>query len=139
MSDSVQSVLGRVLKYGLALTILVAAFGSLIGYFVAGINGVWAGLTGSALAFIFSGLTALSVYYGAKFNPGVMMAMVLGGWVVKMVIFLIVFGALKHVDWFDRAAGPVLFFSLVATVLGGLLLDIWLVTKARFRPETKLP
>jgi len=127
------------MKYGFGLTLLVAALGSLIGYFVAGINGVWAGLTGSVMAFVFSGLTALSVYIGSKFNLGVMMAMVLGGWVIKMVLFLILFGFLKNVDWFDRAAGPVLFFSLVATVIFGLLLDIWLVTKARFSPATKLP
>lgn len=138
MQDSVQTVLARVLKYGFALTMAIAVLGAGIGFFLAGIHGVWAGLTGSAIAFAFSGLTALSVYFGSKFNLGVMMAMVLGGWVIKMVLFLILFAVLRQFDWLDQSSGPVLFFSLVAAVILGLLLDIWLVTKARFSPATKL-
>lgn len=139
MQDSVQSVIGRVLRFGAVLTVVVAAIGSTCGYFVAGINGVWAGLTGSVIAFLFTGVTALSVYFGSRFNVGVMVGMVLGGWVIKMVIFLFLFAYLRRSDWFDRAAGPVLFFSLVAVVILGLVLDILLVTKARFSPTANLP
>jgi hypothetical protein len=54
--------------------------------------------------------------------------MVLGGWLLKFLLFAGVLLALQNAEGF---AGPVFFFAVVATVLGGLAIDSWLVLKGR--------
>ena len=68
-----------------------------------------------------------------------MMGLVLGGWLVKMVLFMILFTYLNQADWLTQAARPIVFFTVVLGVVFGLILDVWIVSKARLSPETKLP
>jgi hypothetical protein len=56
------------------------------------------------------------------------MGVVLGGWIVKFVVFAAALLGLRDADFVN---GPVFFFSLVTAVLGGLAVDAWVVSKAR--------
>jgi hypothetical protein len=68
---------------------------------------------------------------GSKLGLGGFLAMVLGGWLLKMVLFLVIFSLLNRAEWLTLEARPVVFFTIVAAVIGGLVLDTWIVTKAR--------
>jgi uncharacterized membrane protein YhhN len=57
---------------------------------------------------------------------------VLGGWLLKVIGFVLLMGALKNADFIS---GPVLFFTLVASVMGTLAVDSVLVLKARIPIE----
>jgi hypothetical protein len=53
---------------------------------------------------------------------------VLGGWIVKLVGFMVLVASLRTADFI---VGPVLFGSLVVSILGSLALDAIVFTKAR--------
>ncbi|MBU6144825.1 MAG: hypothetical protein KGQ56_05060 [Acidobacteria bacterium] len=139
MFDDVKSVMLRVTRLGALLVAIIAAVGSMVGFFVAGSSGVFAAWAGSLAAFAFTGLTVLSVLFGSKLKIGGLLGMVLGGWLIKMVLFLAFFSYLNQADWLISQARPVVFFTVVAAVVAGLVLDTWVVNKARLSPEVKLP
>lgn len=121
-------VFGKALRLSALLVLAVAILGSVTGYFFAGLNGVLSALTGAGLALIFSGLTILSVSLGSKLPLGGFYGLVLGGWLLKLVLFAIVLGLLSDAAF---VSGPVLFFALVGAILGGLGIDSYVALKAR--------
>ena len=139
MFDDLTSVMKRVLKFGTILVLVIAVLGSLIGYFVAGVPGVLAALVGGLAALAFTGLTALSVLVGARFTLAGFLGAVLGGWLLKMLLFLVAFTVLNKAPWLTREARPIVFFTIVIAVIGGLILDTRIVSKARLSAEVKLP
>jgi hypothetical protein len=58
----------------------------------------------------------------------VFFAVVLGGWLVKMVLFLVAMFLLRDLPWVQPV---VLFLAIVATVIGSLAVDVVVVSKAR--------
>jgi hypothetical protein len=138
MFDDLRSVMIRVSSLGALLVASIAAVASVVGFFIAGTSGVLAAWAGSAAAFAFTGLTILSVLFGSRMNLGGLLGMVLGGWLIKMVLFLVFFSYLNRADWLVREARPVVFFTVVAAVIAGLVLDTWIVNKARLAPDVKL-
>jgi hypothetical protein len=106
--------------------------GSLAGFFVAGMSGVFGALVGGSAVLIFTGMTALSVLIGSKLPLAGFVGTVLGGWLIKMVLFLVIFRLIDNADWLTQEARPVVFFTIVAAVVGGLILDTMIVSKARF-------
>jgi hypothetical protein len=131
MFDDLKSVMFRVLRLGSLLVLAVVSLGSAIGYLVAGFPGVLAALSGGAAALAFTGLTVFSLLIGSKLGLGGFLAMVLGGWLLKMVLFLVIFSLLNRAEWLTLEARPVVFLTIVAAVIGGLFLDTWIFTKAR--------
>jgi hypothetical protein len=116
----------RALRYGGVVTLGIAIVGSVLGFLVAGLPGVYSALLGAGLAAVFMGLTAASILVASKVSSGSMLdtrflAIVLGTWLTKLVVFLGVALWLRGLPWLD----PVVFFvaSLVA-VVGFLVVDI---------------
>jgi hypothetical protein len=117
-----------VIKLSSYLTLAIAALGSTIGWLLAGSNGLTSALIGAGLTLIFSTMTALSVYFGGKLSLGVFFGLVMGGWLVKLVVFMAIVAVLKNAVFIN---GPVLFFTLVASILGTLAIDAVSVTRSR--------
>ena len=128
MSKASSNLFGRVLTLGSVLIGAIAVLGGLVGFLVAGTPGLTSALIGAALTLVFVTTTALSVWLGGKLPLGGFFGVVLGGWLFKIVGFALVIGALKGADFIN---GPVLFFTLVAAILGTLAVDSVLVLKAR--------
>lgn len=128
MVDSVGMVYRRVILMSIAVVALVAIGGSGLGYLAAGEAGVISALIGALVALLFSTLTVVSFWVGSKLSLGGFMGVVLGGWVLKFVVFAIALFSLRDAEFIF---GPVFFFSLVSAVLGGLVVDAWVVSKAR--------
>ena len=137
MFDDLKSVMLRVLKLGSLLVLGITILGSGIGQLVAGNAGDFAALAGGFAAFFFTALTALSLLLGSKLGLGGFLGVVLGGWLVKVVLFLLLFSILNRAEWLTANSRPVVFFTVVAAVIGGLVLDTLIVTKARIAPAVK--
>lgn len=128
MSKASNRLFQRVLTLGSLLTGAIAVVGGLAGFMVAGLAGLVSALIGAALTLVFMSLTALSVWFGSKLPLGGFFGMVLGGWLIKIVGFAFAIAALKGADFIN---GPVLFFTLVAAILGTLAVDSVAALKAR--------
>jgi len=139
MFDSLGTVISRVLRLGAALVAAIGLFGSSVGYLLTGLPGVYAALIGSGAAFLFTALTALSVLIGSKLNLAGFLGAVLGGWLIKMVLFLIGFSFLNKSDWLTRDSRPIVFFTVVSAVIGGLVIDTLIVSKARLTATLDKP
>jgi hypothetical protein len=139
MFDSLGTVIARVLRLGAVLVGVIVLVGSLVGYLVAGQSGVLAALIGSGAAFLFTALTALSVLIGSKLNLAGFLGAVLGGWLVKMVLFLIGFSFLNKAAWLSHESRPIVFFTVVSAVIGGLVIDTMIVSKARLTATEEKP
>jgi membrane associated rhomboid family serine protease len=118
----------RAIKLGVLLAIAIAGIGSLVSILTVGVSGVYAALIGALVSTSFSLMTILSVWIGGKLPLNAFYAMVLGGWLLKVVLFGVVLAVLQGAQNFN---GPVFFFAIVAGVMGGLAIDSWLVLKAR--------
>ena len=127
-ANSAQQLFRTVLVRGSLLSLVVAALGGGIGWIIVGTAGLAGGLIGAAIAFVFSSLTALSVLFGARLPLGGFFGLVLGGWILKLVIFMALIVNLKGADWLD---GKTLFLSLVAAIIGTLTIDSLAVLRAR--------
>jgi hypothetical protein len=128
MSKASNTLFSRVLGLGSALIGAIAIIGGLLGFLVAGLAGLTSALIGASLTLVFVTLTAASVWLGGKLPLGGFFGVVLGGWLIKIVGFAFVIAALKGAAFIN---GPVLFFTLVAAILGTLAVDSVLVLKAR--------
>jgi hypothetical protein len=128
LSKASNDMFRRVVILGVSLSGGIALLGGLIGFFVAGTNGLVSALIGASLTAVFGTLTALSVWFGSKLPLGGFFGLVLGGWLVKIIGFAFVIAALTEATFIN---GPVLFFTLVAAIFGTLAVDTVVVLKAR--------
>ena len=128
MASSSTQVFAKALNLSALLVVSVAVICSIIGYLVVGVDGLWTALIGSAIALVFTSLTVLSVLFGARLPLGGFYGLVLGGWLLKIVLFAVLMAALQRMDFIH---GPTLFFAIVLSVLGSLSIDSWVVLRSR--------
>lgn len=136
-------VLRDVLKYGLILAGGIAIVGMLLGGLFAGWIGVTSALIGTAMAAVFLSITALSIlianrFIGSDLFVGLFFGIVLGGWIVKFVLFLVLAILLRDQPWINPV---VLFLSLIAGVIGSLVVDMIVVFRSRvpYASDVTLP
>ncbi|GAA3893674.1 hypothetical protein GCM10022381_39160 [Leifsonia kafniensis] len=123
----------KILVYGSILSLGIAVIGAIIGGIVAGGNGVISALVGALMAAIFMGITAGSLliankYAGRESAIGAFFGIVMGGWLLKFVLFLVLVVLLKGQPWIEPG---VLFLSIIAGVVGSLVVDIVVLMKSR--------
>ena len=128
MTQNINQLFKRALQFGLVLILAVAVLGSAVGFLVAGSTGLTSALIGAALTLVFVTFTVLSIWLGGQLPLGGFFAVVLGGWLIKLIGFIALVAVLKGAEFIN---GPVLFFTLVAAIIGSLALDSVLVLKAR--------
>ncbi|MCP2266172.1 hypothetical protein ACFQHV_16935 [Promicromonospora thailandica] len=123
-----QTMLRSALRDSLLLVAGLAVLGSLVGLLVAGVPGLWGALIGAALAAFFCGATVLSMLWTVGKGAVTMGAVVMGGWIAKMVVLIVVMAVLTQFDFYDRV---VLFVVLLLGAVGSALLDYRAVKNAR--------
>jgi hypothetical protein len=134
MADSTASLFKKAMNLTGILVLAIGVAGSGLGYLYAGNAGVTSALIGAFVAAAFSTPTILSIWFGSKLPLACFYGLVLGGWLVKVLLFAVVFAALQDADYIS---GPVFFFAVVTSVLGGLAIDSWVVLKGRLPIDAK--
>lgn len=116
------------LRYGCIGLVGIFVF-SLIGWGVAaGLPGVWGALIGSAIGGGCAVLTAASVVLTSKSAPTTMAAVILGGWLLKVLLVLITLSALQSVDFYHHWA---LFLTTVLSLVTVLGSEVWGITRSK--------
>jgi hypothetical protein len=140
---SVTPILTLALRYGALVAGVVAVGGGIIGWLVAGVPGLVGALVGAALAAVYLGLTAGSMLLAGKVTRGdgtspLFFGVVLGVWLLKLVVFVVVAIWLRGQEWMD----PRVFFgAVIVAVLGSLVADIVAYQRARvpYVSDVRLP
>ncbi|HMO11116.1 MAG TPA: hypothetical protein PKB06_06355 [Actinotalea sp.] len=127
-AEHVRAVLRRALRNLLLLLAALTVLGVLVGWSTAGTAGVWGAVIGAAIALVFSGTTVLSHLRTADAPVTTTGAVILGAWLVKILLVVVVLAVLRGQDFYDR---NVLVLVLVLGVRGSTYLDSLAVTKAR--------
>ena len=121
------------LRWSGLITAALAIVGGIVGYAVAGTSGLWSALVAILVAAVFLGLTAATIlianrWYGDPLYVQLFFAIVLGGWLLKLGIFLVVMILLSAQPWIS----PLVFFlSIVAGVAMSLVVDVIVLTRMR--------
>lgn len=131
--NSATPILRKALIQGAWLALGIAVVGSVIGWFVAGGTGVLSALVGTAMAAVFLGITSASIILASRSSKSDMLSpaffgIVLGGWLLKFVVFLALVFLLRDQPWVHPV---VLFLSIVAGVVGSLVVDVVVVATSR--------
>jgi hypothetical protein len=127
------TIIARALRYGTILTIAVIVIGSIIGYLLGGVPGWVSALLGAGVTAVFMGLTAASFLVAgrvAHLPDGIVVyyGIILGTFLLKFVIFLVLVFSLRSVHWLN----PGIFgFTTIAAVLGTLVVDALALQRGR--------
>jgi hypothetical protein len=127
------TILARALVYGGILTVAIAVIGSIVGYLVAGAPGLWSALIGAGLTALFMGFTAGSILLAARVTSNepsstLFFGIVLGAWLLKFVAFIAILLILRDQPFIEPL---VMFFSILAAVIGSLTVDVIAFVGAR--------
>ncbi|PRQ12364.1 hypothetical protein C1Y63_01945 [Corynebacterium sp. 13CS0277] len=116
------------IRYGAFAVAAITVVSLFLWGLVWGMPGIWGALIGAAIGGGFVALTALSVLVTANTNPATTGAVVLGGWLLKIVVLLIILFAIRDLTFYHHVA---LFITAVAALLAMLGSEVWGVMKSR--------
>lgn len=121
------------LLWSAAVTAALAIIGALIGFAVAGTSGLWSALVAILMAAVFLGLTAGTIlianrWYGDPLYVPIFFGSVMGGWIIKFALFIVVLLVLRGQPWLNT---QVFFIALVVSVIASLVIDIVVMLKMR--------
>ncbi|MDT0183212.1 hypothetical protein Q9S36_23795 [Microbacterium sp. ARD31] len=126
-------VLRTTLVWSGAVTAGLVVLGGVIGFLVGGTEGMWSALVGVLVAAVFLAITGASIlvanrWYGDPLYVPLFFGIVLGGWILKFVIFIIALLILRDQPWVN----PTVFFvALVVSVLASLAVDVIVMLRMR--------
>ncbi|GAA3664639.1 hypothetical protein [Microbacterium marinilacus] len=126
-------VLRTALVWGAIVTVVVAAVGGGIGFAMAGADGMFSALAGAAIAAVFMLLTAVSIlvanrWFGDDLYVPIFFGVVLGGWLLKLVLFIVALMVLRGQPWIVPG---IFFVSLVVSVVASLAIDAIAMLRSR--------
>ena len=134
------TILVRAVRYGAILTIAIIIVGSIIGYLLGGVPGLVSALIGAGVTAVFMGLTAASFIVASRVAKlpegiGIYYGIILGTFLVKIVIYLVLVITLRGAHWLN----PTIFgFTIIAAVLGTIVVDVLAVQRGRM-PYVDVP
>ncbi|WP_067886620.1 hypothetical protein [Nocardia vaccinii] len=112
--EPADQALRAALRYGIAGLIALVLISCVLATIFAGLPGLWGAVIGSAIGGFFILTTAALVLFSARLETGIQGMVMLGSWVGKLLVVLVVVAVLKRFDFYDR-------MSLFLTVVGALL------------------
>ena len=124
--DDYQRPFRQALRLSLAGLAVVAVVCCLVFGLSAGGAGIWGALLGVAVGGAFALLTVASMLFTANQTPAVLGAIVLGGWLLKLVLLMIVLAVLRNYEFYDKWA---LFLTVCLVVVVSLGAEVGGVLK----------
>ncbi|MEU0541053.1 hypothetical protein [Nocardia sp. NPDC005978] len=116
------------LRYGIAGLAVLVVISAILSTIIAGTPGLWGALLGAAIGGGFILTTAASVLFSAKIESGLQGIVLLGSWVGKLLVALVVVAVLKQYDFYSSGA-------LFLTVVGALLVVLGAETYGLLRQK----
>ncbi|AWB82105.1 hypothetical protein C3B44_06830 [Corynebacterium yudongzhengii] len=114
--------LNRALKFGSIALVVMTVISLAVWGYLRDLPGIWGVLMGAGLGGGFVLLTALSVRVTANTSPTTAMAVILGGWLVKIVLFIIVFLLIDGMTFYDRTAFAT---TVIIALVVVLATEVW--------------
>lgn len=87
-----------------------------------GMPGVWGVLLGAGISGTFVLLTVLGILFTARTSPSVTLAVVLGGWLLKIVVLIGVLVVIRNLEFYDNMT---FFVTVVLTLMVTLGAEVW--------------
>ncbi len=125
---AVTLTLRRALRAVLAFLGALLVLGIAIGAAIAGWAGVWGALIGVGVAAFFSGTTIVVMLRTVHASPAATAGAVMGSWIAKMAVLIVVLALMRTADFYDRWVFAVV---LLVGVIGSALLDYRAVARGR--------
>lgn len=126
-------ILRAVLIWGGVIAAGIIVVAGVVGLLVAGAPGLWSGVLGALVGAVFPALTAATIlfanrWFGTPNYAAIFFSLFLGGWLVKLILFVVVLFVLFGQAW---AVPGVLYGALIAGVIGSLAVDLIVVWRMR--------
>ncbi|MBZ4488518.1 hypothetical protein LQ938_04745 [Microbacterium sp. cx-55] len=126
-------ILRTALVWSGVMTAALVVIGGIVGFLTAGTPGLWSALSGVLVAAIFLGITAASIlianrWFGDELYVPIFFGIVLGGWILKLVLFIVALVLLRGQSWIV----PMVFLlALVVSVVASLVIDVVVMMRMR--------
>ncbi|GAB3617834.1 hypothetical protein GCM10027416_23910 [Okibacterium endophyticum] len=131
------------LRWSGVIALLLAVVSGAVGWFADNERGLVSALLGTAMSVAFLAITSASILLANRFAKselyvGVFFGVVMGGWLVKFVLFLVLAWVLTEQEWVNNL---ILFLSVIAGVIASLVVDVIVLSKSRmpYASDVKLP
>ncbi|MFF2488459.1 hypothetical protein ACFVSU_18805 [Microbacterium sp. NPDC058062] len=126
-------ILRTVLVWSGSVTAILAVIGAIVGFLVAGTTGLWSALAGVLVAAVFLGITGASIlianrWFGDPLYVPIFFGIVMGGWILKFVVFIVILLVLRGQPWIEP---QVFFVAAVVSVLASLAVDVVVMVRMR--------
>ncbi|MBP2436245.1 hypothetical protein [Microbacterium amylolyticum] len=126
-------IMRNVLVWSAVACGIVLVGAAIIGMMIAGENGMWSGIVGSVIGFLFPALTAASIlvanrWFGTPSYPVIFFGSFMGVFLVKIIVFIVALNLVFGLDWVVRG---VLYAALVITAVASLVVDVLVIAKMR--------
>ncbi|MDO5671141.1 MAG: hypothetical protein Q4G50_14215 [Corynebacterium sp.] len=126
--DDPRRPLLRAVRFGTIALAAITVISLLAWGWARDLPGIWGVLIGAAIGGGFVLLTAFSVLFTSSTNPATTGAVVLGSWLLKIVVLIIVLAIIRDMQFYDRMA---LLVTLVLALVIVLATEVWGVITAR--------
>ncbi|KQB86357.1 hypothetical protein [Corynebacterium lowii] len=126
--DDPRRPLLRALRLGSLALVAITVISLALWGWLAGGPGLWGVLIGALLGGSFVLMTVLSVLLTSKTSPSTTGAVVLGGWLLKLVVTMLVMWAISDMEFYDRWA---LLVTVVVVLVVVLASETWEVITSR--------
>jgi len=123
-----EAIIGKAARVNLLALALMLPIAMVAGYAYAGVEGLIGAGLGVGLGFGFFLITALSVTLVSSRAPKLVEAVVLGGWLVKLLLFILIFAALRDAAWMNDVTFAL---SVATAALLGLAIEVFVVIRAK--------
>ncbi len=126
-------ILRTTLIWSAVVTAVLVVIAPILGYLAAGMNGLWSALCGVVIAAAFLAITGISIlvanrWYGDALYVPVFFGIVLGGWILKFLVFIVLLLLLRGQPWVNDV---VFFVAVVVSVLASLAVDVVVLMRMR--------
>ncbi len=120
--------MSAVLKWGTMGSVIAMVVAAGVGWLVAGTPGLWGAILGIAIPVAFYSITVIVALVTLRVRPGVFGAAILGSWIAKIALLIVVLAILSRTDFYSRG---VFFVAFLIGTIGYLVAEALIVVKTR--------
>lgn len=120
--------LKRALRFGSIALVAITIISLAVWGGMRGMPGIWGVLVGAGIGGGFVLLTVLSVLAASKTSPTNTIIVVMGSWLIKLLVLIVILAVIRDMDFYDKMA---LFVTVVLALIATLGTEAWGVVSAR--------